>query len=139
MNDIYYYDNNGMKVSYDEALPMFYQGVIEGFEDTKFTCPNSFTTGEVGRSGITLLPDKGRSGVNSPDKDIYIYINSQFSDIGKAESFSHEGYGHAFLYVLTRDRNISRHIADLQHDTNERLVREILRARKENVDNINKH
>ena len=57
----------------------------------------------------------------------------------KAESFSHERYGHAFLYVLTRDRNISRHIPDLQHDTNERLVREILRARKGTVDNINKH
>lgn len=57
----------------------------------------------------------------------------------KAESFSHERYGHAFLYVLTRDRNISGHFFVGQRDTNERLVREILRARKETVDNINKH
>ena len=135
---IYYYDNNGTKISDDKALPMFYQGIEKDFEDRKFTNPNSFSTGEVGRSGVTLLPGIGSSGVNSPDKNIYVYVNSQYTEIGKAESFSHEAYGHAYLYLITKDRGVSGHLFVGPHDTNERLDQEILRARKETVDNFNK-
>ena len=71
--------------------------------------PLNPTTGETGFFGKTLFPGQGISNQNSPNEYIYILVNSQLSNLGAAQAFSHEGYGHAYLYVLTGNRKASSH------------------------------
>lgn len=58
------------------------------------------STGETGFLGKTLFPDF--NGLqNSPDNMIHIIINSNLSLEGKAQTFSHEGYGHGYIYMMS--------------------------------------
>lgn len=83
------------------------------------------------------MPGKGHSGVNSiDDSKIFIVVNKNLSDVGRAESFSHEGYGHAKIYVETEDREKSRHITNDGMETNALLREEILKVRKETILNL---
>ena len=70
------------------------------------------STGETGFLGKTLFPGiEGQQ--NSMDDSIYIIINSGLSELGRAETFSHEGYGHAYIYVVSEmDRSMSSHNYD---------------------------
>lgn len=82
---------------------MSYNGADEFYMDTNFESTNGLTTGEMGKFGITLLPGKGKSGVNSSDENsIDIIVNKNFSKVGRAESYSHEANGHALMFVRTR-------------------------------------
>ena len=59
---------------------------------------NDLSTGESGFMGKTLFPDN--EGVqNSPNKNIVVIINKNLSPEGAAETYSHEGNGHALLYI----------------------------------------
>ncbi len=134
LDDKYTYrDNEGQilhnTMGYGEADPYFV--------DSDFKYINGLTTGETGLFGISLLPGKGHSGVNSiDDSKIFIVVNKNLSDVGRAESFSHEGYGHAKIYVETEDREKSRHITNDGMETNALLREEILKVRKETILNL---
>ena len=104
------------------------------FADPDFLSPSGLTTGEAGKYGITLLPGRGKSGVNSPNQDAHIYIHPSLSPLGQAEALSHELYGHGFLYNQYRDRRVSGHdYRKTSRDHNDLLRNNIKRARMETV------
>ena len=132
--DYSYKDNNG-KIIDNNHLSSEYE---EGYEDTDFLNTSGLTTGETGRYGISLLPGKGTSGVNSLDNSAHIYIAPSLSTIGRAEALSHELYGHGYLYDKYRDRNKSKHDnRNTMIEYNDELRNHILRARKETVSYFN--
>lgn len=113
--------------------------ILEDFKDTEFTSCSGNTTGETGNLGVTYMPTKGGAG-KGPVKEnsIHININPSLSPTGAAETFSHEGYGHALIYVRTNgDRNMAVHyyLAGCK-EGNRLLVDYTIRARKETVKNI---
>jgi RHS repeat-associated protein len=59
--------------------------------------PTPGNTGESGLAGKTLTPDNSLPK-QSVDGDTHIVINSNLSEQGQAETFAHEGYGHALLF-----------------------------------------
>ena len=95
----------------------------------------------MGLFGKVLFPDK--DGLqNSTNNNIKIIINSSLSLLGAAESFSHEGYGHALLYVINVGNHdgASHNLKSTPHgpyDSNETLKKMILNSRKETVNNFN--
>ena len=107
------------------------------FADPELKNASGITTGETGKLGVTLLPGKGESGVNSISKNVIdIYINAKLSTIGKTETFSHEGYGHTIMYINTLDRTKSGHIIKGNRDVNIELLNRIIKSRKETIKNI---
>ena len=99
----------------------------------------SNTTGELADLGVTHIPtkegEKGKSSAINPS-GIHININPQLSPLGAAESFSHEGYGHALMYIITQNRSLSVHLPG--GGSNLMLHTKIINARKETIENINK-
>ena len=130
--NVSYRDNEGRlqteQITYTEPDP--------DFADPKAEYTSGLSTGEGGKFGLTLLPGKGESGVNSPDDNIRIYIQSRLSPEGKAETYSHEGNGHALLYVETKDRRISGHQIQGDKEGNIRLRNKILESRQETIRNM---
>lgn len=60
------------------------------------------STMEIGYTGHTLLP--GTSDVvNSPNSNAYVIVNSSMSSLGRAETFAHEAYGHAYMFARGMD------------------------------------
>lgn len=75
---------------------------------------------------------------NSINDNIEVHINSQLTFIGAIEALSHELYGHALLYIRNGfDHNGASHIIVGLRDTNTTLVKLILDARKETINNYN--
>lgn len=95
------------------------------------------TTGEGGNNGVTLLPEKGESSVNSmEDLKIDVIIHQNLSEIGRAETYSHEANGHALMYVRTQDRYKSAHQYRGLTETNIPLRDMIINSRKETIKNM---
>ena len=101
---------------------------------------SGLTTGEGGSYGKTLFPD--REGLqNSTTKDIELYLHPDLSRTGAAEAFSHEGYGHALLYLRTggNHQKASHEIQSSSqgpYDANTVLVDMILTARRKTINNL---
>lgn len=109
------------------------------FADPHFINYTGNITGECGNLGVTYMPTNGGPGKADAinPNTIRININPSLSDIGAAETFSHEGYGHALIYVETggdRDRAI-HHTTGLK-EMNTELINKILEARRETVKNM---
>ena len=132
-NKYTYMDNDGNL----HKSQMGYGEADSYFADTDFKNASGITTGETGKLGVTLLPGKGESGVNSVSPNtIDIFINDRLSTVGKAETFSHEGYGHTIMYINTLDRTKSGHMIKGNRDINIELLNRIIKARKETIKNI---
>ena len=103
------YYNENKQLRYSE---MQYYGVDDSFIGNLSGKGVGTSTGETGFLGKALFP--GATGLqNSPDNNIYLIINSKLSLLGRAEMFSHEGYGHAYIYILTDgNRNAASHDYD---------------------------
>lgn len=56
------------------------------------------STGESGFMGKTLFPDRDGQQ-NSPNGNIIVVVNKNLSPEAAAEMYSHEGNGHALLYI----------------------------------------
>ena len=107
-------------------------------KDISFKSVSGLTTGETGFMGKTLFPVLSDSQ-NSTTDNIEIYINQELSRIGAAETFSHEGYGHAYLYILTGGNyEKSVHQAIGLKEKNRVLKRLIRKSRRETVKNLSK-
>lgn len=110
--------------------------------DVNFENVSGLSTGEMGFYGKTLFPDnKGLQ--NSTNNNIVIIINSGLSPLGAAETFSHEGYGHALLYIRNGgNHDGASHMPVLSVngpiDANSVLRAMILSDRKETVNNFNR-
>ena len=96
------------------------------------------STGESGFLGKTLFPDK-EGTQNSPNKNVQVIINSKLSEKGRAEMYSHEGNGHARIYVTT---NGNRQAASHQtpptglRELNTKLKNSILFSKQETIKNM---
>ena len=134
-NSYSYIDDNGNK----QNRVMNYIEADEDFADKNFEYTNGLTTGEGGNNGVTLLPGKGESGINSSDDSkIEIIINEKLSKVGRAETYSHEANGHGLMYVHTGNRYKSAHHAVGIRETNIPLKNMIIKSRKETVMNMNR-
>ena len=127
-------NNNGQL--YVEKLS--YTGFDEYFIDSEFQITYGLSTGETGKFGLSLLPGKGSSEVNSIDEKIYVLIHTSLSTIGRAEAYSHEANGHVIMYNRTRNREASAHQAINFTENNIPLKQLILKSRKETVYNMQK-
>ena len=107
-------------------------------KDTDFVFISGLSTGESGFYGKTLFPDND-GDQNSTTDAIEIIIHPSLSKVGAAEAFSHEGYGHALLYIRNGgNHNAASHITKGMTETNIVLKSMILKARKETFNNITK-
>ena len=111
-------------------------------KDSSGETPNGTTTGESGFMGKTLFPDKNGMQ-NSPDETIKLVINKNLSDAAKAEIYSHEGNGHALLYIRNGgDHKGASHQVVNQNgslvDQNQTLKQMIISSKKETIINMNK-
>lgn len=95
------------------------------------------TTGEGGVLGLTAFPGLS-CPTNSPDNNVKIYVNKRLSEVARAESFSHEGFGHALLYCLNGHNayNAGHYSQPGQKDANTQLADMIKSARKETYKNM---
>ena len=126
-----YADKNGK----EDIATMEYGGVDKDFCDVTFETLG-VTTGETGFLGKTLFPDRGGLQ-NSTSNDIDVIVNSNLTELGAAEIFSHEGYGHAFLYMFNgHNHGGASHNTKYGIDKNKILVSRIREARKETVNNM---
>lgn len=109
------------------------------FKDEHFTSPVGNITGETGNLGVTYMPTNGGTGKGPLDgNSVHININPTLSPTGAAEAFSHEGYGHARIYVETNGNRgmATHHYLPGGKDSNQRLVDYSIRARKETIKNM---
>ena len=127
-----YMDNDGNM----QSKTMSYQEPDPEFADPTGSTLGGTTTGEAGLMGQTLLPGKGQGGANSPDNTIKVIINVKLSPAAQAEMYSHEGNGHALMYVKTGDRVQSGHIFNGSKDMNKTLDNMIIRSKMETVKNM---
>ena len=128
-----YMDNAGNILSHE----MNYLEADKDLADEDFQYTNGLTTGEGGNNGVTLLPGKGESSVNSmEDLKIDVIIHQNLSEIGRAETYSHEANGHALMYVRTQDRYKSAHQYRGLTETNIPLRDMIINSRKETIKNM---
>lgn len=101
------------------------------FADPELKNASGITTGETGKLGVTLLPGKGESGVNSISKNVIdIYINAKLFTIKRAETFSYEEYDHTVMFLNTLDRAKPRHTIKGNIDMNSELLKRIIKSRK---------
>jgi len=115
---------------------MGYQGPNTFNPDSDGSTPNGTTTGEAGLMGVTLLPGKGGSGVNSRDNTISVVINKNLSEAARAEMYSHEANGHVQMYLITGNRSQSGHIYVGSTDVNQPLKAMIIKSKMETVNNM---
>ena len=111
------------------------------FVDSEFKSCSGNTTGECGNLGVTYMSTSdmdGKAYAKEPSS-IHININPSLSKIGAAETFSHEGYGHALIYVQTNgNRTQAIHHFNNSVETNIELITKSINARVETIKNIMK-
>ena len=126
--DVEYTKNDGSTGSFS----MIYDKYPDWADENGIVSINGTENGETGRLGVTLLPGKGESGVNSKDENVWVYINSKLSKRSRVDSYSHEANGHGAIYEETRDRNQSGHHFGLGNkEKNEKLKERIINSKKE--------
>jgi len=133
-NKFFYKDQNG---NIQGPEKMTYLGVDKDYIGNDNGKGIGTSTGETGFLGKTLFPDnKGLQ--NSINDNIIVIVNSNLSEEGKAQVFAHEGYGHAYVYVLTNgDRSKSSHnYGTGGKDLNRYLYDMINRAINETIQNM---
>ena len=127
-------DKNGNAIAQEASYKELWQ---YSMFDKEGNTTNKFTTGEEGNSGLTLFPGRD-CPLNSTDNNVKIYINKMFSIAGRAESFSHEGFGHALLYCLNGHNAYAagHYYGTVGIDNNIQLVNMIISAKKETIKNM---
>ncbi len=95
------------------------------------------STGETGFLGKTLFPDR-KGDENSPNNNIIIVVNSQLTEQGRAEMYSHEANGHGYVYVITNgDRKKASHdFSSGNTDLNRYLFNLINKSMNETIENM---
>ena len=138
LNDNYnYIDENGelknSTMTYYDFNPLYDN---EDDKDKTGSTISGLSTGETGKMGITLFPDRaGFSG--STNNTIHVIINKNLSEKGAAETYSHEANGHGALYILNgyNHRGASHHFRGTK-DTNTKLIDMIIKSKTETVKNM---
>ena len=119
------------------VYPMHYSGVDRSFVGNNNGRGIGASTGETGLLGKTLFPDS--NGLqNSPNNNIIVVINSKLSEEGRAQIYSHEANGHAYVYIITKgDRKEASHQYGLGNtDLNRSLFDLINKSMNETIQNM---
>ena len=119
----------------ESEMPYF--GVDEEFVGNNSGKGVGTSTGETGFLGKTLFPDK--AGLqNSPNSNIKIIVNSELSEEGQAQTYSHEANGHAYTYIKTQgDRKQASHqYGNGGVDLNRELFKRINESINETIRNM---
>jgi hypothetical protein len=96
-----------------------------------------FNTGEEGWQGVTQTPGNAPNKYNSPDNNVKIVVNSGLSPEGQAQTFAHEGYGHAKLYSQGEEhRHQVNNTPEGFMETNKSLSTAINKAIEETIKNM---
>jgi RHS repeat-associated protein len=99
----------------------------------------SLSTNETGFLGVTLTPGNEKDKWNSTDGNVNIIINEALSTEGQAQIFSHEGYGHGFLYSIgesyTHDYTFDVN-GEFLIEGNKKLSDQINNSTKETIKNM---
>jgi len=132
-NKFNYLDSKGNK----GTRTMNFAGVVDDFIGNDGGTGIEPSTGETGFLGKTLFPDL--NGLeNSTNRNISVIVHPSLSEKGRAELFSHEAYGHAYIYMTTNgDRKKASHqFGAGNKDTNRFLFNVINRSKNETVKNM---
>ena len=119
----------------ESEMPYF--GVDEEFVGNNSGKGVGTSTGETGFLGKTLFPDK--AGLqNSPNSNIKIIVNSELSEEGQAQTYSHEANDHAYTYIKTQgDRKQASHqYGNGGVDLNRELFKRINESINETIRNM---
>ena len=107
-------------------------------KDTNGETINGLSTGESGFMGKTLFPDRDGEQ-NSVNDNIQVIVNKYLSPAGAAEVYSHEGNGHALLYILNggNHKGASHQPVNKEWiDGNTKLIEMIISSKKETIKNM---
>ena len=116
---------------------MSYLGVDKDFIGNNDGKGIGTSTGETGFLGKTLFPDK--NGLqNSTDDNIKIIVNSELSEEGQAQTYSHEANGHAHIYIKTQGnrKQASHQYENGSVDLNRDLFKKINESINETIKNM---
>lgn len=139
--------NSKIVISVEVTDVTFYKDKQGNFATLKFSpvYPDEFedpvdittsyvpTTGEIGHGGKTVFPTTGEN-YNSVNSHLYVFLNPAFSEEGRAQMFSHEGFGHALFYIKNPyDLNGARHKTSqgTQKELNHKLMEHVINAMNE--------
>lgn len=128
-----YVDENGVAGTSE----MSYQPAGTMAPDVNGETISGTSTGEAGLTGKTLFPDlNGKQ--NSPDGTLKIIVNNKLSEAARAEIYSHEANGHAYIYVTTGgDRaRASHNVTTGWIEQNNELKVRIIDSKKETIINM---
>lgn len=129
-NKFVYKDENGKTIKKD--MGPIQQG------DLKDSGPFSPKTGEVGWLGVTQTPGNSPEKYNSTDEKVHITVNSGLSIKARAQTFAHEGYGHAFLNSIGKKHTHQvKNIFGKFIETNKTLSKQIIERINETEKNYN--
>ncbi len=120
-----------------QTQSMTYLGVDKEFIGNDNGKGVGTSTGETGFLGKTLFPDN--NGLqNSTNGNTVVVVNSSLSEEGRAETYSHEANGHAYMYNVTNgDRSKASHdFAPGNKDLNIDLFKLINKAINETIQNM---
>jgi hypothetical protein len=84
---------------------------------------------------LTLFPDENAVKGSLTDS-VRVYIAADLTPYSMAEIFSHEFYGHANLYLSTKDVTASSHKFLGLSDANVPLTNSIIESKQETVTNL---
>jgi hypothetical protein len=107
-------------------------------KDLTGTTMGGTSTGESGVLGKTLFPDKDGMQ-NSPNGNIIVVVNKNLSPEAAAEMYSHEGNGHALLYIQNggKHKDASHQpVNGLWIEGNTLLKDMIINSKKETIKNM---
>ena len=95
-------------------------------------------TGEDGWVGHISFPGNDRK-YNSTNNNIQITIHKDLSEEGRAQAFSHEAYGHGYLYLKNNgDKFSAEHQPNKMLEMNKALSSTINKAINETIKNMSK-
>lgn len=94
---------------------------------------------EWGTMGHTNFPDLQSEYANSTNGNIQVFVNPELSYEGRAQTFSHEFYGHGYLYMVSGGcRPAAKHLPINNYDVNSLLRKKIINAIQETIKNMSK-
>ena len=131
--------DNGPQTNKDFSLGISVYPEESQWFDTEGTTPNFLSTGEVGNTGVTQYPESAATWP-STNEHVKVHVNSLLSPQGRAEVFSHEFFGHAYIYAATGDVHAASHWSakdenNRDYDANSQLRTRIINAKREVVNN----
>ena len=131
--------DNNLQTNIEFSYGIFVYPEETKWFDTQGTTPNFLSTGEVGNTGVTQFPESSGAWP-STNENVKVHVNSRLSPQGRAETFAHEFFGHAYIYATEQDVHAASHWPvkgedNQNYDANKELRNRIINAKREVINN----